>query len=140
MTSNVVEKIDMPSRQRLPNRRPTVIEEVDVGGLPMTVTVGLDPATGDPREVFLAGGKEGSAFDAVTSDAAVVLSIALQHGVSAETLAHSIARIPLGPTRPEDLDGRPVPTIPASPIGAALDVLTRTAAQIAAAREDHHGV
>jgi ribonucleoside-diphosphate reductase alpha chain len=122
-------------RTRLPNRRPTIIEEVDVGGLPMTVTVGLDPETLAPREVFLAGGKAGSAFDAIASDAAVVLSIALQHGVAAEALAHSIARIPLGPTRPEDLDGRPVPTMPASPVGAALDVLAHTSALLARAKE-----
>jgi hypothetical protein len=121
MTSNPDGKINM--RTRLPNRRPSLIEEVTVNGLPMTVTVGIDPTTGKPLEVFLNGGKEGSAFDAVASDAAVVVSIALQRGIPAADLAHSIARIPLGPTRPEDLDGRIVPTVPASPIGAALDVL-----------------
>lgn len=140
MTSNLVEKIDMPERRRLPNRRPTIIEEVDVNGLPMTVTVGLDPETLAPREVFLNGGKEGSAFDATVSDASVLLSVALQHGLPPEALAHSIARIPLGPTRPEDLDGRPVPTMPASPIGAALDVLTHTGELIAHAKETIHGI
>jgi hypothetical protein len=44
-----------------------------------------------------------------------VISVALQHGIPAAALAKSIARIP------ESLDGAAVK--PASPIGAALDLL-----------------
>jgi hypothetical protein len=44
-----------------------------------------------------------------------VISVALQHGIRGAALAKSIARIP------EDLDGPA--TKPASPIGAALDLL-----------------
>jgi ribonucleoside-diphosphate reductase alpha chain len=111
------------TRERLPNRRPVITDVVAAGGALLTVSAGIDPASGHVREVFLSGAKEGSAMDAITSDAAVVISVALQHGVPLDALARSIARIPLGPTRPEDLDSRTVPTVPASPIGAALDAL-----------------
>ncbi len=57
------------------------------------------------------------------ADAAVVISVALQHGVSAKALAKSVGRVPPGPVTPADLDeGKPA-RIPASPIGAALDLL-----------------
>jgi ribonucleoside-diphosphate reductase alpha chain len=43
-------------------------------------------------EVFINGGRTGSDMDAVTRDAAVLLSIALQYGVPVETIAHAITR------------------------------------------------
>jgi hypothetical protein len=49
------------------------------------------------------------------ADAAVAISVALQCGVRPRDLAKSISRIP------ESLDG--ASTKPASPIGAALDLL-----------------
>lgn len=112
-----------PERKRLPARRPTTIEDVTVNGIPMTVTIGYDPATAAPLEVFLNGGKEGSAFDATVSDAAVLISVALQHGLAPESLAHSIARIPGGPAEVPFCHG--TTSTPASPIGAALDVVAR---------------
>ncbi len=73
--------------------------------------------------MFLNGGKEGSQFDAMLADAAVVISIALQCGVSAETLARSVGRLPASPVIPADLDHAPGRKVPASPIGAALDLI-----------------
>lgn len=106
-----------PERQRLPNRRPAITEEVAAGdAAALTATIGFDPA-GRPAEVFLSGGKDGSGLAALLADAAVVISIALQHGIPARSLRKSIARLP------EDIDGPA--TIPASPIGAALDLIAR---------------
>ena len=48
----------------------------------------------EPRELFLTGGKEGSTLDALLADAAVAISVALQHGVSAKALAKSAGRLP----------------------------------------------
>lgn len=109
-------------RQRLPHRRPTVTEKLEgCGGGSLFVSAGIDPNSGAVKEVFFGGTKEGSGLDAIMGDIAVVISVALQHGVPVEALTRSVARVPLAPMRPEDLDGRPIPTVPASPIGATLD-------------------
>ena len=112
-----------PYRHRLPNRRPSHTETLEVAGQTFTVTVGFGPETGRPCEVFLTAGKEGSLIGAMLADAAVVISIALQHGVSAQALAKSIGRLPEMATTPADLDQGSPAKVPASPIGAALDLL-----------------
>ena len=113
------------TRQRLPNRRPAHTEALEVAGQSFTATVGFDPESGLPRELFLTAGKEGSMLNALLADAAVVISIALQNGVPAAALAKSIGRLPAGPVAPAGLDHAPVQKVPASPIGAALDLLRR---------------
>lgn len=123
-------------RERLPNRRPTITEKIDAFGASLFVSAGFDPATGAVREVFFGGTKEGSAMNAILDDVGVVISVALQHGVPVEALARSMGRVSLEPLRPEDLDGRPVPTVPASPVGATLDwIMTISAASAAEAAE-----
>ncbi len=68
--------------------------------------------------------REGSPLNAMLADAAVVISVALQSGVPAAALAKSVGRLPAGPVTPADLE-RPRPgRVPASPIGAALDLLS----------------
>ncbi len=112
-----------PARTRLPNRRPSHSETLEVAGQTFTGTVGFDPEDGRPRELFLNAGKEGSLINAMLADAAVVISVALQHGIPAQSLAKSIGRLPEGQVTPADLDeGKPA-RFPASPIGAALDLL-----------------
>ena len=111
-------------RKRLPNRRPSHTESLEVAGQTITATVGFDPETARPSEVFLSGGKAGSALDSLLADAAVVISVALQHGVTAKALAKSIGRLPEGPVAPADLDQCPPAVVPASPIGAALDLVS----------------
>ncbi len=111
-------------RQRLPNRRPSHSETLDVGGQKVIATVGFDPETGQPREIFLNAGKEGSLLNALLADAAVVISIALQHGIPAAALAKSIGRLPSGPVTPADLEDPQPSRVPASPIGAALDLVS----------------
>ncbi len=62
-------------------------------------------------------------LNALLADAAVVISVALQHGVPGEALARSVGRLPAGPVAPVELDHAPGQKVPASPIGAALDLL-----------------
>ncbi len=112
-------------RQRLPNRRTSHTEALEVAGQSFTATVGFDPESGQPRELFLTAGKEGSMLNAMLADAAVVISVALQHGVPAAALAKSVGRLPAGPVAPASLDHAPGQKVPASPIGAALDLLRR---------------
>ncbi len=113
----------MSTRKRLPNRRPSHIETLEVGGQVFTATVGFDEDH-RVREVFMTGAKSGSRLDALLGDAAVVISIALQCGVSAVTLARSVGRLPASPVTPADLDHAPGRKVPASPLGAALDLIT----------------
>jgi hypothetical protein len=106
--------VSRPYRRRLPNRRMSETRDIIVDNTRVIATVGFDEA-GMPKEVFLVGGKSGSAMDFLLADAAIALSIALQHGIPAKALAKSAARIP------ESFDGPP--TKAASIIGAALDLI-----------------
>ena len=116
-----------PARKRLPNRRPSETRTLHVGNLTFAATVGFDPADGQPREVFLAGAKDGTEMAAILDDASVVISVALQHGISAAALAKSVARVPAAPLAPADLAAPtgPAHTSPISVIGAALDLLRK---------------
>jgi transposase-like protein len=60
-------------------------------------------------EVFLSAAKSGTAIEAWARDRAIVAAIALQHGVSADTLRHALSR---------DQGGAA-----ASPIGTFLDLV-----------------
>ena len=60
----------------------------------------------------------------MVADAALVISIALQHGIPAAALAKSIGRLPAGPITPADLESPQPGRVPASPIGAALDLVS----------------
>ena len=113
----------IPARKRLPNRRPSHVETLEVDGQVITACIGFDPATGQPCEVFLNGKKEGSQFDAMLADAATVISVALQYSVPLDALAKSVGRAPNAPTMPGSLDQLNASSQPASPIGAALDLL-----------------
>ncbi len=110
-------------RPRLPNRRPSHTETQEIGGQKVIATVGFDPETGQPRELFLTAGKEGSMINALLADAAVVISIALQHGIPPAALDKSIGRLPSGPVTSADLEGTVPGRVAASQIGAAVDLL-----------------
>ena len=111
------------TRNRLPNRRDDDIETLVVGGLEFRVTVGFDPATDRPRELFLDGGKAGSEFAALLADAATSISVAIQYGVPIAALAKSMGRAPNVETAPGSFEQLAAGPEPASPIGAALDLL-----------------
>jgi hypothetical protein len=95
-------------RNRLPNRRRSETFDVEVAGLKFTCTAGwyLDGRLG---EIFITNHKAGSTAGIMASDAAIVASFALQHGVPPDELRRALCR---------DARGNA-----ASPIGAALDVL-----------------
>jgi len=94
-------------RRRLNNRRPAVTHDIE--GARYKVTVGFDELA-RPRELFLNGAKAGSDLDAILGDVAVVVSVALQHGVSAGAMAVSVGRTGS-------------PPVAVSIIGTALDLL-----------------
>ena len=111
------------NRRRLPNRRDNQIETLEVAGQKFHVCIGFCPETGQPREVFLNGGKEGSQFDAMLADAATCISLALQFGVPIRALAKSVGRAPDLSTMPGSLDQLNAGRQPATAIGAAIDLL-----------------
>jgi hypothetical protein len=94
---------NIPIRRRLPNRRPALNRTITADNHCLEVSVGIDPADGQPRKIFLDGTKDGGELAAILDDASVVISVALQHGISAAALAKSVARIPLAPVMPADL-------------------------------------
>ena len=118
-----------PARARLPNRRDNRHATVQLGDQEFNVWIGLDPATGRPCEVFInafregLGGKEGSHLDTILADAGVALSIAIQRGVPIAELAKSVGRAPNIATAPGSQEQLAAGAEPASPIGAALDLL-----------------
>ena len=94
------------TRERLPNRRANETQEFERDGIRMTLTVGFKPS-GDIGEIFLNCRPANSMLDVLLSDAAIIASLALQHGVPLRQLTHAIKRDGFG--------------IASSPIGAALD-------------------
>jgi hypothetical protein len=100
---------DAPPRDRLPNRRKSITTTFEQDGSRYQMTVGYFP-DGRTGEIFLNHDRGDSMLDVLTSDAAILASLALQHGCTLETIAHALKR-----------DGR---GIAASPIGAAVDLAT----------------
>ena len=98
------------SRQRLPERRPSVTTTFVHDCRSYAVTFGFDPSTGRIGEVFTHGAKVGSAMDGILDDACIALSLLLQHGVEPTALATSMGRFGDGKT-------------PASVIGALADLI-----------------
>ena len=81
------------SRTTLPARRPSQTIATEWQGHPFTVTIGMDPSTGLPLEVF-ADTAKGGQMQSTIADACVLVSIALQHGIRASVLAKSLSRVP----------------------------------------------
>ena len=106
---------EAPARVPLPQRRPSVTREVTIAEKPVAVTVGFH-LDGRPGEVFADGPKEGSQMQAVLSDACVLISIALQHGLPPAALMQSLGRSP-APWLGKDA------TVWASPIGTILEAV-----------------
>jgi hypothetical protein len=109
----------MPTRERLPDRRPCESFSFELNGLHFTATVShfVDGRVG---ELFLNNHKLGNQSDTNARDAAILLSFALQHGADLAAIRKALCR---------DSVGRAL-----SPIGAALDLLTENdavAAEIA---------
>lgn len=106
-------------RRILPLRRRAETFTVVHWNQPFVITVGF---FGDdtPGEVFVDSRKTGGDVEAIARDAAVVISLALQHGAAVETLRHAITRNSNG--TPLSILGAVIDTltaIPSSPTGGA---------------------
>jgi hypothetical protein len=97
-----------PYRRRLPNRREHVLLNIEAGGFRYVADVGR---YGDGRlaEIFLNADRGSTAIDDAARDSAVVASIALQHGVDADTLRRALMRNGSG--------------VASGPLGVLLDLL-----------------
>ena len=94
------------NRERLPNRRASESFAIECERIGYAVTISRF-RDGRLAEIFLSSAKAGSASDAAAKDAAVVCSIALQHGVPAAAIRHALLRNVQGAA--------------SSPLGVALD-------------------
>jgi hypothetical protein len=95
-------------RERLPNRRPAEMFDVEAGGLRYRATIGRYP-DGRIGEIFITNHKAGSEAGIMASDAAVAASLALQYGTPLDVIRHALMRDPLGNA--------------SSPLGRVLDRL-----------------
>jgi hypothetical protein len=95
-------------RGRLPNRRSAISSSFERDGARFEMTAGYFP-DGRIGEIFLNSDRANSRLDFLTSDAAILASLALQYGAPLE-IRHALKR---------DKRGEP-----ASPHGAALDLIT----------------
>jgi ribonucleoside-diphosphate reductase alpha chain len=96
------------SRERLQNRRRCESFEFSHAGLTFTLCAGfyLNDKIG---EIFLSSNKPGSSIAEIARDAAITVSIALQHGADLETIRQALTK---------DANGEP-----ATLLGRALDAL-----------------
>jgi hypothetical protein len=78
-------------RRVFPQRRAAETFDLRFWSQNFTVTVG-SYADGTPGEVFIDGCKTGGDVEAVARDAAVTLSLGLQHGVPIESIRHAVTR------------------------------------------------
>jgi len=78
-------------RRVLPQRRAAETFGLRFWNQPFTVTVGFY-ADGALGEVFINSCKTGNDIESIARDAAVLLSLALQHGVPPETIRHAVTR------------------------------------------------
>ena len=99
----------MSARERLPNRRGSVTFAFDCGPHRYVATISFFPGADRLAEIFLGNGRAGSDIDAAAKDSAVVASIALQHGVSVDTIRKALLRDNQGKAN--------------SPLGCALDAI-----------------
>lgn len=103
-------------RTQLPNRRPNMTLDLEHRGMTFQVSVGFDPTTGAPMEVFGSTSKAGSDFAILLADACVILSIALQRGSLPSELSKTMQWAPVVGVADKTSE-------PASVIGAILVAL-----------------
>jgi hypothetical protein len=78
-------------RQRLQNRRPHWLYRFECDGQIYTGGIGRFD-DGRIAEIFINGAKVGTAAETSAQDAAIVASLALQHGCPIETIRHALVR------------------------------------------------
>ena len=103
-------------RKKLPNRRPSQVFEFTLKGFKYTCQIGYyDKAMQELGEVFISCGKSGSDSQLVLLEAAIAVSLLLQHGGSIHELAKAM---------PHRDDGSPE-----GPLGTLLSILSREEAK-----------
>jgi hypothetical protein len=98
----------MSARRRLENRRSSLSFSFSVGGLRYSATFSRFD-NGDLAEVFLNSHRANSAADVSARDAAVLVSLCLQHGVELATIKRALMR---------NADGTG-----SGPVACALDII-----------------
>lgn len=85
-------RVRLPDRRLVETRR--ITHRAGGGERRFFVSVGYDPAApGIAREIFLDGGfRSGAELEAVLKDAAIAISLLLQHGVEPARLLEALAR------------------------------------------------
>jgi hypothetical protein len=81
----------MSTRRILPQRRSAETFQLRFWNQPVSVTVGYYE-DGTPGEIFDDAGKTGQDVQSTARDAAIVLSLALQHGATVATIRHAVTR------------------------------------------------
>ena len=104
----------MTARRRLPHRRGAIALDIEHAGHRYRMHVGYFP-DGAVGEVFVDATKQNSTLDALAADAAVLLSLLLQHGALPAEIGHALRPSPNG--------------APARLIGAVVDELHATERQ-----------
>ena len=79
-------------RERLPDRRQSLLTDLHHDGSRYVLCVGFKPDD-SPGEIFITGSKCGSHMDGLLSDIGVLLSRLLQHGDGIEELAEGMGRL-----------------------------------------------
>lgn len=85
-----------PERVRLPKRRRGFTQSARVGGHRVHLTVNTYP-DGRIGEVFLEMHKEGAPMRGVCNALAILISLALQHGIPVETIAKALLGVSFEP-------------------------------------------
>jgi len=98
------------TRRRLPRRRGALAIEFEHAGHRFRMQIGCFP-DGALGEIFLDAQKQNSALDAVAADAAILISLLLQHGATPAEIGHALRHTPDGTA--------------ASLIGAVVDHIER---------------
>jgi hypothetical protein len=85
----------MSDRRRLPQRRGAIAVELEHAGHRFRMQIGCFP-DGTPGEVFLDAAKQNSGLDAFAADAAILISLLLQHSATPAEIGHALRRSPDG--------------------------------------------
>ena len=96
-------------RRRLPNHRVNETFRFRCEPFEYVATISRFPDDGTLAEILISNGKAGSSSDTAAKDAAVICSIALQHGVPLDVIRRALLRDPRG--------------LASSPLGVALDLI-----------------
>lgn len=91
MTHTDINLTASPDRERLPNRRASNSFVFEHQATTYTATISYFPGTNRLAEIFLDHARPNSQLAEHASDCAVLVSLLLQHGVTAAAIRHSIS-------------------------------------------------